>query len=210
MPREIEFKIDLWTPETIPQVRLGEYLVAVSNLYGETTGVHFSRLRKGSAVLVSTIDETAFPKVERRLFEIRAGQGQQQAVGVFRRIDEMLALDNAVGSIRLPRGGGGIVMKFPGRDRLKPIEYAAIREEGYLEGEIIKIGGRERTIHVTLQDDNVIYTAIETNRSMARLLGPLIFGPTVRLYGEDNWRRDPDGKWTLDRFVIGHFEQNRR
>lgn len=53
MTREIEFKVDSWTPATLPQGRLGEYLIEVAKLYGESASVHFEKLRKGTAILVS-------------------------------------------------------------------------------------------------------------------------------------------------------------
>jgi hypothetical protein len=205
MAGDIEFEIDVWTPDTIPQGRLGEYLIEVAKLYGQPESVHFKKLRKGSTILVSTVAETALPKVRERLRDIRLGKASKEAVDTFRKIDDMLAEDNAVGTIRgIQRG---VVIAFPGRTRAKPIEYAAIREEGTLEGEIIRIGGRDKTVHLTLQSGDAIFGSIETDRDMARRLGPLIFGPTVRLYGMGSWRREADGAWSLDRFVVAGFDQ---
>jgi hypothetical protein len=202
--RDIEFRIDAWTPETIPQDRLGQYLIELARLYGENGSVHFEKLRKGSAVLVSRVDEPARPKVERRLREILAGEAPCEAVEAYRRIDDMLADDNAIGTVR--GFHRGIVVRFPGRTRPKPIEYAAIREKGVLEGEIVRIGGLDRTKHITLQSGDTVYVSIETNRETAQRLGALLFGPTVRLHGTGNWRRDRDGAWRLDRFVVEEFE----
>ena len=203
--KNIEFKISSYTPATIPQSRLGEYLIELAKLYGEKDSVRFVGLRKGSAVLVSHIDAPARPKVEKRLFAVRAGQAPRDAVEAFKRIDDMLALDNATGVLR--NLDGNKVIPFPGKNRPKPVEYAAIREEGFIEGELVRIGGRDESVHLTLQDGDTVYSSIETTREMARQLGGLIFGPTLRLHGTGTWRRTAVEGWQLDRFVVARFEK---
>ena len=205
MARELEFKIDGWQPATIPQDRLGAYLIEVAKLYGEPGSVHFGKVRRGSVILVSIVDDHAIPKVQRRLMDIERGQAPKEATDTYRRIDDMLADDNSIGVVRGTGSDKGVVVSFPGRNRAKPIEYAAIREEGFLEGEIIRIGGKDKTIHLALQSGDMIHSAIETDRDTARRLGALIFGPTVRLDGTGSWRRSGDGTWSLDRFVVSGF-----
>ena len=205
MIREIEFKIDAWTPETIPQERLGAYLVELAKLYGEASSVQFHRLRKGSAILVSRVLDTAAPKVERRLASIRTGEAPKDAVEAYRRLDDMLAEDNAIATLR--PGKGCEVIAFPGRTRPQPIEYGPIREEGFIEGEIVRIGGRDKSVHITLQSGDDVYTNIETNRDTARELGKLLYGPVVRFWGTGTWRRSGEGEWALERFVVARFEE---
>lgn len=205
MSRELEFKIDAWTPDTIPQERLGEYLIELAKLYGEIGSVKFRRLRKGSTVVVSRVDGPARPKVERRLFQVRTGEAPKDAVDAFCVLDNMLAIDNSVGIIR--GLDDGAVISFPGRDRPKPVEYGPVREEGFVEGEIIRIGGRDDSIHLAIQNGETVFSSIETNREMARQLGRLIFGPVVRFWGTGTWRRDSKDGWRLDRFVVTRFEE---
>lgn len=203
--RDIEFKIDAWTPDTLPQARLGLYLLELAKLYGEQDNVRFVKVRKGSAVLVSKVSEPARPKVERRLLEVCSGLGTREAVDAYKRLDDMLALDNATAVIRGLEQNQ--VVQFPGRDRPKPVEYGLIKEDGAIEGEIVRIGGRDQTIHVTLQDGETVYSTIETSRDMARQLGRLIFGPTVRLWGTGTWRRAPEQSWHLEKFVVARYEE---
>jgi hypothetical protein len=204
MVREIEFRIDAWTPETIPQERLGAYLVELAKLYGEAGSVQFKKLKKGSAVLVSVVQETVAPKVERRLTSIRSGEAPKDVVDAYRRIDDMLADDNAIGLLKA--GAGCEVIKFPSLTRPKPVEYAAVHEDGFIEGEIIRIGGKDRTIHITLQDGDTVYANIDTNRDTARELGRHLFGPIVRLWGQGTWRRASSGDWQIERFQVNRFE----
>lgn len=207
MASEFEFKIDGWTPATIPQSRLGEYLIEVAKLYGEAGNVHFERMRRGSVVLVSRVEDTAAPKVQRRLEEVRRGHAPKEAVDAFKRIDDMLALDNAVGVLRGRGEERGLIISFPGRERRRPSEYGGIREQGFLEGELIRIGGKGKVIHLALQSLDTVYSSIETDRETARRLGSLILGPIVRLHGTGTWGRTEDGLWHLDRFVVTSFEE---
>ncbi|NNM71417.1 hypothetical protein [Enterovirga aerilata] len=203
MSREITFRIDSWTPETIPMERLGEYLVELGRLYGESASVHFKRLKKGSTVIVSAVAEPAVPKVERRLAQARQIQAPADVVRIYRRIDQMLAEDNAVGVVRFGRGN---VVPFPGREREMPVDYGVVREEGFIEGELVRLGGIDKSVHLQLQDGDTLYTNVVTNRETARELGKLIFGPIIRLWGTGAWRRSAEGGWALDSFKVGRFE----
>lgn len=203
MSREITFRIDSWTPETIPMERLGEYLVELGRLYGESASVHFKKLKRGSTVIVSAVSEPAVPKVEKRLAQARQVQAPADVVRTYRRIDQMLAEDNAVGAVRFGRSN---VVPFPGREREKPVDYSLVREEGFIEGELVRLGGIDKSVHLQLQDGETLYTNIVTNRETARELGRLIFGPVVRLWGAGAWRRAAEGTWALDSFKVGRFE----
>lgn len=204
MEREITFRISSWTPETLPMARLGQYLVELARLYGEPANVHFKRVRKGSAVLVSSVDEPAVPKVERRLNQARSPEAPAEIAQAFGQIDQMLADDNATGAVRVGRSNNVVV--FPGRNRPAPVAYGLVRQDGFLDGELVRIGGRDRTVHLQLQDGDRVHGNIMTDRETARSLGKLIFGPTLRLWGAGSWRRSPAGDWTVEAFRVARFE----
>ena len=205
MSEDLEFKIDAWSPSTIPQERLGEYLIELAKLYGEAGSVRFKGIRKGSVKIISHVDQPARPKVERRLFEVGRNAAPKEVVDAFNRIDRMLAEDNSTGIVRGLEGGK--ILQFPGKSRPRTIEIGPIKEAGCLEGEIIRIGGRDRSIHVALQDGDIVWSVIETDREMARQLGPMIFGPILRLWGTGTWYRRGSGKWRLERFQASGWER---
>ena len=45
---DITFRIDVFSPETLPMGRLAEYLAHLSTLYGQKEKVHFKGIEKGS------------------------------------------------------------------------------------------------------------------------------------------------------------------
>jgi len=45
---EYRFKIDAYTPDTMPMSRLAEYMRELSEMLGEPSAVHFERLEPGS------------------------------------------------------------------------------------------------------------------------------------------------------------------
>ena len=206
MPRtyEYRFSIDAFTPETLPMARLAEYMADLALLLGEPENVHFERLEKGSAVLVQAIEEPAFPKVAERLRGVRTGDGPSDALKAFQSLDRRLALDNAV-AILSGGGEGAEVIRFPGRDRPKPLLYGSIRQQGSLDGVLIRIGGKDESVHATLEDGDQTWRC-EMNREMARDLRIHLYETPIRVFGEGRWRRDPEKGWDLERFTVSHFE----
>lgn len=205
MGTEVTFKIDSWTPKTLPLERLGQYLVELAALYGETSSVHFQGLRKGSAVLVSYIDEPAVPKVHSRISKARRFYAPADIGATFEKIDRMLAADNAKAVMRL-NAVEPAVIAFPGRDRERPVDYGTIRKHGFIDGELVRIGGRDETVHLQLQDGETLHTNLMTDRELARRLSPMLYGPTLRLWGMGRWRRDEAAGWVVESFRVERFE----
>jgi hypothetical protein len=63
------------------------------------------------------VNDVAVRKVDKRIDEVRYGEGSQAAQKAIRAIDDMLAEDRAVGQVR--RGKAKLI-EFPGRTR--PVE----------------------------------------------------------------------------------------
>ncbi|WP_232346411.1 hypothetical protein [Cupriavidus sp. USMAA2-4] len=146
----LSFRIDSFTPETLPMSRLAEYLAQLAQLYGSEERVHFEKLKKGSAIVQVAIEEPAFPKVYQRLQSVKTGDPDPDAQKAFKAIDRLLRQDNAVGTLSRPNAGGKI-LEFPGR-KLPVAETHTIQQPTTIDGTVIKIGGRDETIPVLLQD----------------------------------------------------------
>lgn len=200
---EYRFRIDAFTPATMPMARLAEYMADLALLLGEPERVHFKRLDEGSTVLVQNIEDVAAPKVRERLYAVKTGDGPRDALKAFENLDRRLAQDNAVAVLSGPDEDN--VIRFPGRERPAPLTYGSFRQHGSLDGVLVRLGGVDQSVHGLLQDGTQTWR-FETNRDMARDLRAHLYEKPLRVFGEGRWRRDPAGKWSLERFVLSQFE----
>jgi hypothetical protein len=188
----------------MPMARLAEYMGELAQLLGEPKAVHFKRLARGSTVLVHSVEREAVPKVRHRTSAVRRGDGPQDALRAFKTLNKYLREDNAVGFLREKRTAA-VVLKFPGR--LEPEEkFTAIRQWGSIDGIINRIGGKDDTIHISLEMEGVQVSGCYTTKEIAKKLRHVLF-ETVRLHGRGKWNRNADGKWSLEEFKIEGFEQ---
>jgi hypothetical protein len=201
---EYTFRIDAFTPETIPMARLAEYLAELSKLVGHNQSTHFDRLEEGSARLVYKIDAVDAPQVEQRLARTGEPDAPKDLKKAFDALDYMLANDNAVGELRNPNGT--VIIPFPGRDRPNALSFPAFRQDGSIDGQVVRIGGKDATAHVILKDGAVTYSNINLTRQMARQLRSYLYDQKVRLIGSGRWARSPEGVWKLLEFSVDRFE----
>ncbi|MBI4725398.1 MAG: hypothetical protein HY765_10605 [Rhodomicrobium sp.] len=203
MPAALEYRyvIDAFTPDTLPMARLAEYMHELADLLGEQDKVHFDRLEKGSAVLVSKVERVAAPKVATRVQGLRDGTAPEDVRKAFRQLDTMLAYDNAVGKLV---EAGAEVIEFPGRLRPKPQVFGPFNQEGTLDGRLVRIGGRTKDIRALLDDGHRVYPCTVTKDQAKRLAAHLF--EIVRVAGRGRWTREADGKWKLHGFKVFSFE----
>jgi hypothetical protein len=202
---EYKFRIDAYTPATMPMSRLAEYMQDLAALLGEKEHVHFVRLDPGSTVLVQQIDRESVPRVHARVSAINVteGEGPEDALRAFKALDRRLAEDNATG--HLCTGDGAEIIRFPGCEKAKPLTFGAFTQPGSLDGLLIKIGGKDETVPAHIQEGDTVYICNAT-REMARRLAPHLFAATLRVHGNGRWERDAEGNWNLKRFNIAEFE----
>lgn len=201
---EYRLWIDVFSVESLPMARLAEYMADFTRLLGEPEYVHFARLEPGSAVLVSTIEEPAAPKVRDRLGKVREGHGPRDAIQAFSALDGLLAKDNAVAT--LIGEGDAEIIAFPGRTRAKPMRYGPFREYGSLDGTVIRVGGCGETIPVLIKDAEGAEFPCQTTLEMSKQLAAHYRGATVRVHGNGKWVREENGNWALHEFDIDRFE----
>jgi hypothetical protein len=200
---EYRFRIDAYTPDTMPMWRLAQYMAELANLLGERGAVHFRRVTRGSTVLRAKIDREAAPKVRDRVASVRAGDAPAEPKSAFKALNKLLRDDNAVGVLR-DAAPHGIVVKFPGRE-LAEEKFPVIRQHGSIDGVVTGIRGKDQTIHITISSEGQQISGCETTRTIAKQLGVRLFEP-VRLFGRGRWSRDADGVWILQYFKIESFE----
>jgi hypothetical protein len=157
--------------------------------------VHFLKVRKGSAIPEIHVDETAAPKVYARLKLVGSASAPEDAIKSVQHINAMLRDDNASATLRIK--GGAQVVQFPGC-KTPLAEEAVVHETGELIGSVIKVGGKDDTVPLLLQDTDGSTLPCTTTRAIARELAHHLFGDLVRVQGT--------GKWKLDDFRIKSWE----
>lgn len=202
--KELRFKIDGFTPLTLPMSRLADYLKDLSTLLGSEQFVHFIKVSKGSAALVHVIDEPQVPKVKERLMLAKSSNPPADVLRAYTALNEKLKADHVKG--RILDDAGMRLLEFPGIKTEQPLTYGPFSQQGTVEGVLIKIGGRDETVPVHLEDGTRSYSC-NASRDMARKLAPYLFGKPIRLFGTGKWYRDEDGTWELTWFNISSFEE---
>jgi hypothetical protein len=142
LPTIYDFRIDVWLPDTLPMARLAEYLTSLAKVFGHQEQVHFSKVRRGSAIPEIHVQETAAPKVRARLKLVGTPDAPEDASKSVQHINNMLRKDGASAVLRLK--GGAEIIKFPGCKALLA-EEAIVHESGELIGTVIKVGGKDDT-----------------------------------------------------------------
>lgn len=200
---EFRFRIDVYTPDTLPMARLAEYMADVATLLGEKNSVHFVRLEPGSATLVQRVDDPAIPKVRQRVIQVWSGEAPPEAMAAYRSVNRRLKQDNAVGE--MTEETGAKIISFPGREQNEPATFGAFNQPSALDGVVIRLGGIGDLVPVHLEAASVRYHC-RANRDLAKALGHYLFGPEIRTHGQGRWLRDENGEWVLERFTISSFE----
>lgn len=200
---ELRFKIDAFRPETIPMERLGEYLVQLAKMLGERGEVHFDRLEPGSTAIVHRVEEEAAPQVEERISHVARGDADVVYLKAYREINALLKADDATGELTI-EGTTAKLLTFPGKLTPETAKPQTVTQAGTIDGIVIKLGGKDPTVPVLIQDGDTIINC-NTTRATARDLGKHLFGKELRLSGTGVWERPESGAWVLKKFDIADF-----
>jgi hypothetical protein len=200
---EFSFQIDAYTPDTMPMARLAEYIAQLAAILGEEKAVHFVKLKPGSTQVIHRIEREAVPKVRERTSAVRRGAGPGEARRAYRRVNRLLREDNGTATLRDDSTGAEII-KFPGIDE-KEETFSGVRQRGAVDGEVIRIGGVQKWIPITLRSEQDTIANCFCRVEVAKQLAKHLFEP-VRLFGNGRWCRDTEGKWALEFFSVDSFD----
>lgn len=199
---EFRLEIEAFTPETMPMLRLAEYLAQFALMLGESKSVHFVRLEKGSTSVIHRIEREAVPKVKERTSAIRRGVGPRDSVRAYGKMNRMLRADNGSAVWKEEKTQAEIIV-FPGRNDAEEV-INGISQRGSIDGEVIRVGGLQETVPVMLKCEHDEFSGCWANKTIAKALGRRLFEP-VRLFGTGRWNRNDEGKWKLDIFRVESF-----
>lgn len=199
---EYRFKIDAYTPETMPMARLAEYIAELATMLGEAQSVHLIGLEEGSTILVHRVEREAIPKVLDRAAAVKRGSGPRDAMVAYKAVNRLLRDDNA-SAVLVTKKKGPTILRFPGRQETQD-QLQSVRESGTIDGMIMRVGGTDETVPVLLESEGEQIAGCYTTRGIAKKLAHKLF-ERVRLSGRGLWTRDDLGVWTLKSFRIESF-----
>ena len=202
---ELSFEIGAYTPETMPMERLAEYMGDLAAMLGESSAVHFKQLKTGSTVVAVRVEPEAYPKVQQRVADVQLGTAGVAEMNAYRSLNKRLADDNASGALKEGEGPNAKLLDFPGKFAPKIEHVAPVKQAGSIDGIVIRLGGKDATVPVHIQDGDTTHKC-NTSRAVARLLGHHIFGDELRFTGVGLWQRNEAGGWGLKSFEIHSFE----
>jgi hypothetical protein len=208
--KEFRFKIEgkingeELTPLTLPMARLAEYIADLAMIMGHRESVHFIMADGGSLQSVIYVDAEEESRVTYQIQSAARGMGPRDANGAYKRLDDRLREDNAVGDI-VNASQKANVIEFPGRNLDLPQAYGPIKEKASLVGVLRRLGGFDRTVPIHLQraDDVIFYC--EAEPMIARQLAPF-YDQTIRVHGVATYSRGKEGMWKLEHFKIQSFD----
>lgn len=201
------FRIDAFTPETIPMARLAAYMAELAAMLGEEDNVHFEKVTKGSAKLAVKVERPAVSKVRDNVNEARMGVRGTKG-DRYRKLNEMLRSDNAGATLKLNNSNSNILL-FPGRKEPRPPKLGPFTQVFSRDGELVRIGGKDKTAHASIQDADGQTWSFEVSRGLARELAPHLFEGVIRLTGNVRATRNDDGEWSYDALKAHQFEELR-
>jgi len=198
---EYTFVIDALKPETLSLARLVAYLAELTKVLGDDAGLHFDRVKEGSAQLVAWADEPTQHQITKRFMLIRTGEIPPETSNAIHKLNELLRNDDAVGKLC----GTGEIIDFPGRDILRGESIGPIQQHTTVEGQLFRLGGRGKSVNFHLDDGTKVWSGM-TTRQLAREMAPYLFGATIRVSGAGVWKRSAEGDWALTSFTATMVE----
>lgn len=197
-------RITAYTPATIPMARLAEYMRELAALMGSESGAHYRGATKGSTVLNVEVAPENAAKVAERLLQATSSDAPAEAKKAMANLDALLRADNATGTLTLP--GRRRPIRLQGIEAMLPERVGPIREFTTVQGEVVRVGGKDRSLHALLiGEDGQTFRLSTGSRETAKLLAVQLFS-RVRASGVGTWYRNDAGAWDLDELKLQSFE----
>ena len=201
---QIKFRISSLTPDTLSMGRLAQYLACLAGMYGNENDVRFKGVRKGSAVLVAEAFPDVVDGIEHRLRLINTNDVDNKVQRAYDEVNKLLREDYSTAYVTRPIYGK--IIAFPGVKLLHQKEPVSVRQPVTIDGVVIRIGGKDDTIPVVVEDmeGNNIPCTIRGKQN-AKALSKYYLGETLRITGTGKLTRNEDGVWRMSDVVIESY-----
>ena len=110
-----------------------------------------------------------------------------------------------VESTALQQGYSG-VPDFPGKTAPKVERFGPIVEHLTMDGQIMRLGGKEATAHAQIVTSEGKSENAEMSIEIGKQLRKYLWGKTIRFSGVARWERRDDEIWHLLQYKITSFE----
>lgn len=206
MPKDWTY--DLRVHGTLPRhlslEALGELAKHLAGLLGAEQHVRFAGLVQGSARVRARVLDEGELVVRQNVDALRYSREQNAKVV---RLNDYLRQRGWNAELRNKRGT--VLVAFPGALAANdPVhEVRVVKQVTSLVGTVIKIGGRDESVPMTLRLDSGEYVDVTVKgRDRARQLAPYLFGDELRFTGMTTMRRSEDGHWECESMLVDSFE----
>jgi hypothetical protein len=204
--RVVTLKVQGVNIENLSLEDIGEYLADFGELLGKDVEPKYHSIGRGSLVMRAKIPAEREIDVKTRGFLLRTGDAPEDAVRARERISRRLGINRAKNAVLLDSAQSKVIEIPVEKPPESPPKVPSFIKSGSLQGRIIRIGGKQDTVSVEVQDvDGIVYLCRAT-RDVARKLARDIFDPIVRVHGAGRWYRTEEGLWRVDDFQIARHE----
>lgn len=191
--------------KTLSLDEFADLVKRLADLLGKQQYVHFGALKQGSARIFAKVEPPARQEVDLNLEKMRYGAASAKVL----KLNDFLGSKGWRGELKNPQGG--VVITFPGTPKKEPEERQQVQtvyQFDSLVGQVIKIGGRDDTVPMTLRTPDGVFVDVNVKgRDEARKLAKHLFGADIKVSGNATWVRDEEGQWTCSTMEVLSFEE---
>jgi len=192
--------------DKIPLEDIGAYVSDFADLIGRDIEPRYHSIKRGSLTLRARVPSDREIDVKTRGFLLRTGDAPEDAVRARERLSKRLGINHAKRATLLDSSKSKVVEIPIERPSPQDATIPSLERSGYLQGTVIRVGGKQDIVSVELQDTDGHVYLCRAKREIARKLAKEIFDSTVRVHGTGKWTRDGDGIWYVDNFQIDGVE----
>lgn len=195
------FKIEDFTPDSMPFGRLIEYYAEIRKMLGVAENLHLVGVFEGSHGSAFAIDGNFESQLVERLNAINEGTAPKMAIRAQETINSMLKEDGTSGAFFDKQNQN--VVQFPGK-RTDDSAIYRTRDAASFTGELYHISGNKDDVKARVNTDAYGVVFCTTTKEIGRSLRDFLF-EKVKVSGRGTWARSSEGTWEVNDFTITDF-----
>lgn len=195
------FKIEDFTPETMPFGRLVKYYAEIIKMIGVAEYVHLMDVVESSHGSGFAVDRNHELALIERLTKINDGSAPTTSLRAQSAINNMLKEDGTSGIFSDSLGKN--IITFPGK-RASDNVLISMRDTATFSGELYHISGTKDDVKIRIATEAFGVVFCTTTRDIGKALRDFLF-EDIKVSGRGMWTKDEKGKWNIDDFMITDY-----